>query len=162
MSMQRQITVLVDESVWLALCLDVGKQAEEAYEFLEATAGVVQMLVTTECLQDVWSDICHVLRHVVVAEGGVLDERVNAFVTSIAWDCVAFVRQMATVITSGAYDAEVAASLQELHPNYRDAMLVATAQGCQVNCVVSFEESLHECLPVRCLTPQEALLAYRL
>ena len=92
--------ILVDESVWLALCLDLNERGEEAYQFLTAATGKVNLYVTATCLQDVWNDLCHVLRHVVTVEGGVVDDRIEALIASIAWDSVAFVRDAATVITA--------------------------------------------------------------
>lgn len=162
MSVQTKKTALVDKDVWLALCLDLGEQAAEAYRFLDGALGVIDLLVTTTCLQEVWSDLCHVLRHVVVQEGGVVDDRVEALITSIAWDCIAFVREVAIVVSSGARDATLADVLRDQHADYGDALLVATAQGCSASCIVSFKESLHECLPVRCLTPHEATIAFNL
>lgn len=162
MSVQTKITAMVDKDVWLALCLDLGWQADEAYDFLYRAMGSLELLVTTSCLQEVWSDLRHILRHVVLREGGTVDDRVDALITSIAWDCIDFVREVAVVVSSGARDASLAEALRDQHADYGDAMLVATAQGCSANCIVSFSDALHDCLPVRCLTPREAVIGFGL
>ncbi len=162
MSTLMKKAVLVDESVWLALCLDLNEQGEEAYRFLEAAIPSLDIFVTATCIQDVWCDLRHVLRHIVIEEGGVLDERIEALISSIAWDSVAVVRDTATVVAQGPVDAARAEELREVQADYRDALLVATAEGCKANCVVTFEESLRECLPVRCVTPAEAMRVFGL
>lgn len=162
MSVTVKKSVLVDESVWLALCLDLNEQGEEAHQFLSAAAGQIELLVTAACIQDVWNDLRHVLRHVVLEEGGALDERVEALISSIAWDSVAFVRNAATVVAEGPVEAERAEALRELQADYREALFVAAAEGCKASCIVTFDESLRGCLPVRCLTPVEAMRAFGL
>ena len=154
--------ILVDESVWLTLCLDLNERGEEAYQFLTAATGKVNLYVTATCLQDVWNDLCHVLRHVVTVEGGVVDDRIEALIASIAWDSVAFVRDAATVITAGPVEAERAEMLKDLQADYREALLVATAEACRASCIVTFEDSLRDCLPVKCLKPLDAVRAFGL
>ncbi len=155
-------SALVDESVWLALSLDLDQRGEEAYRFLTAATGKVDLYVTAACLQDVWNDLCHVLRHVVVKEGGVIDDRIEALIASIAWDSVAFVRDVAMVVAAGPVEAERAEALRDLQADYREALLVATAEACKANCIVTFEDSLQDCLPIRCLTPLDAVRAFGL
>lgn len=159
MSIVAKRSVLVDESVWLALCLDLGEQGEVAHQFLTAATGSVDLLVTTSCLQDVWDDLCHVLRRVVLEEGGVLDERVEALIASIAWDSVSFVRSAATVVAAGPVEAERAEALSELQHDYREAIMIAAAESGRAICIVSFDETLRDCLPIKCLTPGDAVRA---
>ncbi len=152
--------VIVETSVWLALCLDMDEYAEDAQRFLTAATGKINLLVTTTSMQDLWWGLRFSLRKATLARRGELSAKAEIAIDSAAWDSVEFVRGMASVVPTGSLDAEAAESMRKFRLGYAHALLIAAAQECRASSIVSFNEDLHDCILTRCLYPSEAIIAY--
>ena len=152
--------VIVETSVWLALCLDMHEDAEDAQRFLTAATGKINLLVTTTSMQDLWWGLRFSLRKATLARRGELSAKAEIAIDSAAWDSVEFVRGMASVVPTGSLGAEAAESMRKFRLGYAHALLIAAAQECRASSIVSFNEDLHDCMLTRCLYPSEAIIAY--
>ena len=152
--MLRPRLFLVDTSVWIDFFLRGERGYEEARQFfMEAERREIGLLYTATTLKDVFYLIPRRLRTRALSEG----DATEVSFAPAAWACVRAMTEIATVAPLSLPECDLAWMLRNKHGDFEDNLVIAAAETCNADYVVTYDRELLEHFPPACITPQQAL-----
>lgn len=156
------LNVLVDTNVWLDYLLGRA-HAESAVSLLSTALDHDDAIaVTPSIMKDVFFLVCASLkRSFPLADDQRLPEPSAQAINEIAWDCLATVQHDAIVLNQGFQEHLEAMTLRDMHPDYEDDLLLATAKLSHIDYIVTNDKALLTNTVVPAITPEEYLALKR-
>lgn len=146
---------LIDSNVWIDYFVRSEMTGEMVRAFLAAAMESEATLVYTSfTLKDVFYVIPRRLREKAIADGE--DVRGVTFAPS-AWACVRSMTEIAVAATTALPECELAWMLRRQHGDFEDNLIIATAETCGADYVVTYDRQLIERFAPVCITPDQAL-----
>ena len=153
--MPRRQTFVVDTSVWLSFLIRDEYGYEEAKRFfLEAEKRGAQLLYTATSLKDVFYLVPRRLRARVVDPEG--SEGEVSFAPA-AWACVRTMTEIAIAAPLALPECDLAWMLRNKHDDFEDNLIIAAAETCDADYVVTYDKRLLERFAPVCITPAQAM-----
>lgn len=155
--------LLVDTNVWMCNYVPMRKGHNEAREFFRAAWECgAQLLYPAPILKDVFYLLGVEYKRQIRAEKGVLSERDASVINELAWGCVQNMRNVATAVGIDESDLWLACKYKALSTDLEDNVVIAAAQRCEADHLVTFDQDLIRKAPVSALLPTDASLLLRL
>ena len=146
-------TFLVDTNVWIYYLMASEPHYEEILRFFEAVdqrGGTPLFAPTT--LKDVFFLIPRILRREALAAGQ--PEEISF--TPVAWACVRTMTEIAVAAPLALPECDLAWMLRTRHGDLEDNLVIAAAETCNANYVVSYDRDMLEHFSPTCITPEQA------
>lgn len=145
----RPLSILLDTNILLDL-FDAARPGYEAADKLVkyAVENQVPLLVTPLSLKDFYYLQTRALKRTARGKRKRLSEDAAAAAEEFAWGCVEYLVELASVLSVGLVDVELARSLHRIHRDFEDDLLLATAQRAEVSCLVTSDVKLAAKSPV--------------
>jgi predicted nucleic acid-binding protein len=148
--------LLLDTNVWIAYFLGTeSAKQDEATELINACIEArIELYFAATSIKDVFYIVPRELRRM---------ERRGAPETSpdaraaVAWGCVQFMREVAHTATLCEAECSLATMMRSLNGDFEDNMIVAAAETCNADYVVTYDEGLAAAFPAACIKPAQAL-----
>ncbi len=143
---------VVDTNVWVDFFLRVSPHYEKICSFFELVSkrgGTLAYAPTT--LKDVFFIIPRRLRR--EAHG---DEQAVSF-TPAAWACMRMMTEIAVAAPQSLAECELAWMLRNAHDDLEDNLVIAAAETCNADYVVTYDKQMLERFAPACITPERAL-----
>ena len=148
-------TLLVDTNVWIDYFLgpkETIAQITALYK-MAADRGITLAYAPTS-LKDVFYIIPRRMRAMAIAEGEAFVERSLA---PVAWGCVRKMTEIAVAAPQSLAECEMAWMLRNTHDDLEDNLVIAAAETCNADYVVTYDEQMLEHFSPACITPEQAL-----
>lgn len=153
--MLRPKTLLIDSNVWIDYFVRSEKTGEMACAFMcAAMRNEVTLVYTPSTLKDVFYIIPRRLRAQAISEG---DDVTGITFAPSAWACVRAMTEMAVAATTALPECELAWMLRHQHGDFEDNLIIAAAETCGADYVVTYDRALIEHFAPVCITPEQAL-----
>jgi len=150
----RQLSFLVDTSVWLSYLIRDEFGYADAKDFLlEAEERGSSLLYTATSLKDVFYLVPRRLRARMVGSGSV---EAGVSFAPAAWACVRTMTEIATAVPLSLPECDLAWMLRNKHGDFEDDLIIAAAETCDADYVVSNDQRLLERFAPVCITPRQA------
>jgi len=146
-------TFLVDTNVWIDYFMASEPHYEVVLDFFEAVdkrGGTLLYAPTT--LKDVFYLVPRILRRTALTANQ-LDE--TSYVPA-AWACVRSMTEIAVAAPLSLPECDLAWMLRNTHADLEDNLVVAAAETCNADYVVSYDRAMLEHFSPACITPEQA------
>ena len=146
-------TFLVDTNVWIYYLMASEPHYEEILRFFEAVdqrGGTLLFAPTT--LKDVFFLIPRILRREALAAG----QPEETSFTPVAWACVRTMTEIAVAAPLALPECDLAWMLRTRHGDLEDNLVIAAAETCNADYVVSYDRDMLEHFSPACITPEQA------
>lgn len=146
--------LLVDTNVWVGYFLSEEPHSEEVHHFFsDAQERGVTLAYTPATIKDVFYTIPRRLRLAAQREGG----DTNVSFLPAAWACVRKMTEIAVAASQSLAECDMAWMLRNTHGDFEDNLLMATAETCNADYVVTYDRKLLERFAPACATPGQVL-----
>ena len=147
--------LLIDTDVWI----DYFLGSREAIDRITALFGMaadrgIALAYAPTSLKDVFYIIPRRLRAMAIAEGDAFDER--SFLP-VAWSCVRKITEIGVAAPQALAECELAWMLRGTHGDLEDNLVIAAAETCNADYVVTDDSEMLEHFSPACITPEQAL-----
>jgi predicted nucleic acid-binding protein len=146
-------TFLVDTNVWIDYFMATEPHGKEVLAFFEAVdqrGGT--LLYTPTTLKDVFFLIPRILRREAQAAG----KPDNTSFAPAAWACVRTMTEIAVAAPVSPPEFDLAWTLRSRHADLEDNLIIAAAETCNADYVVSYDRAMLEHFSPVCITPEQA------
>ena len=146
-------TFLVDTNVWIDYFMASEPHYREILSFFEAVdqhGGTLLYAPTT--LKDVFFLIPRILRREAIATGEIEE---TSFAPA-AWACVRTMTEIAVAAPLSLPECDLAWMLRTTHGDLEDNLVIAAAETCNADYVVSYDRAMLEHFSPACITPEQA------
>lgn len=146
-------TFLVDTNVWIYYFMASEPHYKAILSFFEAVdrrGGTLLFAPTT--LKDVFFLIPRILRREALAAG---QHAENSFAPA-AWACVRTMTEIAIAAPLSLPECDLAWMLRTKHGDFEDNLVIAAAETCNADYVVSYDQKMLEHFSPVCITPDQA------
>ena len=146
-------TFLVDTNVRIHYFLAIEPHYEAILSFFETVdrcGGTLLFAPTT--LKDVFFLIPRILRRESLAAGQ--SEEISFI--PIAWACVRTMTEIAVAAPLSLAECDLAWMLRTKHGDLEDNLVIAAAETCNADYVVSYDRKMLEHFSPACITPEQA------
>lgn len=152
--MSRPDSLLIDTNVWIDFFLGSEPFCWEAYRLFEvADDRRVTLLYAPTTIKDVFYTIPRRMRLAAQGDGG--DKGVSYL--PAAWACVRKMTEIAVAAPQSLAECDMAWMLRTTHGDFEDNLLMATAETCNADYVVTYDKRLLERFAPACATPGQVL-----
>ena len=149
--------LLLDTNVWVSYYLSGSGLAEDAGELVRASlANDIELFYAPTSLKDAFYIIPRELKRA-EAESGV--ETSPASRRAVAWACTQHMREIATPAPLTGVECDLAHMLRSMNADLEDNIVVACAETCHADYLVTYDRQLIEAFSPSCITPAQALSA---
>lgn len=152
--MLRPKLLVVDTNVWIDYLL--GKEpfcTEIVQLFGVASDKGVSLLYAPTTLKDVFYIVPRQLRRESPSKDAVPEEQSRA---RIAWACVEAITRIATAAPQSMAECNLAWMLRHKHADLEDNLIIAAAETCNADYVITYDRRLIEDFAPVCITPSRA------
>lgn len=154
----KQKLLLVDTNVWMCNYVPMRVGHDDAREFLRvAWENNAKLLYPAPVLKDVFNLLGLEYKRQIKAEKGEVNQADAAIVNELAWGCVQNMRDMATAVAIDDSDLWLACKYKVLSPDLEDNIVLAAAQRCKADCLVTFNQDLIRKAPVPAMLPTDVI-----
>ena len=146
-------TFLVDTNVWIDYFMASEPHYRAVLSFFEAVdqhGGTLLYAPTT--LKDVFFLILRILRREATASG----ELEEVSFAPAAWACVRTMTEIAVAAPLSLPECDLAWMLRTTHGDLEDNLVIAAAETCNADYVVSYDHAMLEHFSPACITPEQA------
>ena len=146
-------TFLVDTNVWIDYFMASEPYYEAVLSFFEAVdrcGGTLLFAPTT--LKDVFFLVPRILRREALAAGQLEETSFGP----VAWACVQTMTEIAAAAPLSLPECDLAWMLRARHKDLEDNLVIAAAETCNADYVVSYDRELIEHFSPACITPEQA------
>ena len=148
-------SVLVDTCVWVAYLMGVQPQCAEATQLFEACAlNDVTLLYAPTTLKDVFYIVPRQARRDALAAGEDVD---GVSFVPLAWAAVRKITEIAVAAPQALSECELAWTLRSRHADFEDNLVVAAAETCGADYVVTYDQAFISHYTPVCVTPGQLL-----
>ncbi|MBQ6490745.1 MAG: PIN domain-containing protein [Atopobiaceae bacterium] len=152
--MVKSNALLVDTNVWVGYFLAEEPHAEEVHRFFaEAQELGITLIYAPSTIKDVFYAIPRRMRLAAQKDGR--DEDVSYL--PAAWACVRKMAEIAVAASQSRAECDKAWMLRSTHGDFEDNLLMATAETCNADYVVTYDKRLLERFAPVCATPGQVL-----
>ena len=149
--------ILVDTNVWLDYFIPSRRGRSAAIDFLrDACAAQVELLYAATSSKDLFYLISSEHKAWYRREHGSLSQDAAAAATSLAWDCLDVLSQIATPVPCDLSDIWMASKQRELHNDYEDDLIIAAAVRAKTDLLVTNDAKLRSHAPVAAMNVENA------
>ena len=149
--------ILVDTNVWLDYFIPSRRGRSAAIDFLrDACAAQVELLYAATSSKDLSYLISSEHKAWYRREHGSLSQDAAAAATSLAWDCLDVLSQIATPVPCDLSDIWMASKQRELHNDYEDDLIIAAAMRVKTDLLVTNDAKLCSHAPVAAMNVENA------
>jgi predicted nucleic acid-binding protein len=149
--------ILVDTNVWLDYFIPSRRGRSVAIEFLRDACTVqVDLLYAATSSKDLFYLISSEHKAWYRREHGSLSQDAAVAATSLAWDCLSVLSQLATSVPCDLSDIWMASRQRELHSDYEDDLIIAAAIRSQADLLVTNDAKLCSHAPVAAMSVEDA------
>lgn len=143
--MNSELKILVDSCVWIDSYLGDHPQHDESLLFLrEAYESGAQLLYGASKLESIFYVLIAEVKRMVRHEKGQVGESDALAARAFAWGCLQNMQDIATAVGMDESDIWLAGKYKSLCPDFEDNVLLAAAQRCGADYVVTWDiELLH-------------------
>ena len=147
--------LLVDTCAWIAYLVGEEPGCSEVRGLFEECARQdVTMLYAPTTLKDVFYIVPRRLRRDAVAAG---EDVEGLSFAPAAWACVRTMTEIAVAAPQALPECDLAWMLRHEHDDFEDNLILACAETCGADYVVTFDKLLLERFSPACITPAQAL-----
>ena len=153
MGMLSAKTFLVDTNVWIYYFIASEPHYEAILSFFEAVderGGTLLYAPTT--LKDVFFLIPRILRREALAA----DQLEETSFAPVAWACARTMTEIAVAAPLSLPECDLAWMLRTKHADLEDNLVIAAAETCNADYVVSYDHDMLEHFSPACITPEQA------
>lgn len=152
--MLRPTSLVIDTNVWVDYLLGVEPFCQETVcLFDKCTHNSVSLLYTPTTLKDVFYIVPRQLQR--IPPGG--DATQETFARErIAWACIETITSIATAIPLSLPECNLAWMLRHKHGDLEDDLVVAAAETCGADYIVTYDQELIDHFAPVCITPVQA------
>ena len=146
-------TFLVDTNVWIDYFMASEPHYKAVLSFFEAVdqrGGTLLYAPTT--LKDVFFLIPRILRREATASG----ELEEVSFDPAAWTCVRTMTEIAVAAPLSLPECDLAWMLRTTHGDLEDNLVIAAAETCNADYVISYDRAMLEHFSPACITPEQA------
>ena len=146
-------TFLVDTNIWIYYFMASEPHYEAILSFFETVdrrGGTLLFAPTT--LKDVFFLIPRILRREALASG----QSEEASFAPVAWACVRTMTEVAVAAPLSLPECDLAWMLRNKHGDLEDNLIIAAAETCNADYVVSYDRDMLEHFSPACITPEQA------
>lgn len=148
--------LLIDTCIWLMYYVgdDKARQGSIQELFLDCGKAGVELLYVPSSLKDVFYMLPRRLKRKMEADG---EQVADVSYRAVAWGCI---RQMMNLATAGplsAPECELAWMLRTTHGDLEDNLVIASAETCEADYVVTYDRQLMAHYGPACVTPEQAV-----
>lgn len=159
----KQRLLLVDTNVWMCNYVPMRAGHSEAREFFRAAWECdAQLLYPAPVLKDVFYLLGLEYKRQIRMEKGEPSRVDAAIVNELAWGCVQNMREVATAVGMDDSDLWLACKYKALSSDFEDNVVLAAAQRCKADHVVTFDQELIRKAPVSAMLPVDITTLLRL
>lgn len=147
--------LLIDTNVWISYYLGVEREAEEIMRLfmrMDQLGGTLAYAPTT--LKDVFYIVSRRVRTQLLSAG---EDISNKSFASVGWACVRNMTEVATAAPLSLPECDLAWMLRTRHGDFEDNLVIAAAETCNADYVVTYDKELLERFAPACITPSQAL-----
>ncbi len=149
--------LLLDTNVWISFFLDRGTFTDEATELVNSCMrNGIELFYTPTTLKDVFYLVPRQLKQVEIESG---QQTSPASQQAAAWGCTQGIREMATPAPLTGVECDLAGMLRSMNPDLEDNLIVACAETCNADYLVTYDKQLIKAFSPSCITPAQALSA---
>ena len=149
--------ILVDTNVWLDYFIPSRRGRSVAIEFLRDACTVqVDLLCAATSSKDLFYLISSEHKAWYRREHGSLSQDAAVAATSLAWDCLDVLSQLATPVPCDLSDIWMASKQRNLHSDYEDDLIIAAAIRSQADLLVTNDAKLCSHAPVAVMNVENA------
>lgn len=149
--------ILVDTNVWLDYFIPSRRGRSVAIEFLrDACTAQVDLLYAATSSKDLFYLISSEHKAWYRREHGSLSQDAATAATSLAWDCLSVLSQLATPVPCDLSDMWMASKQRELHSDYEDDLIIAAAMRAKADLLVTNDVKLCSHAPVAAMNVENA------
>lgn len=161
--MDRQTRLLVDSCVWIDSYLGDHPRHDESLAFLiQAYNQGSQLFFGASKLESIFYVLVAEAKRMVRSEKGRVDEADSAAARAFAWGCVESIRGLATAVGVDEADLWLASKYRSIGSDLEDNVLLASAQRCDADYLVTWDTQLLRMPTVRTATPAQMLSLFSL
>lgn len=155
--------LLVDTNVWMCNYVPMRSGHALAREFFQtAWECKAQLLYPAPILKDVFYLLGIEYKRQIRAQKGELSQGDASVVNELAWGCVQNMREMATAVGVDESDLWLACKYKALDSDLEDNVILAAAQRCNADHLVTFDEVLIRRAPVSAMLPEDVIKLLRM
>lgn len=152
----KSLLLLVDTNVWMCNYVPMRAGHTVAHDFLHAAwEHKAQLLYPAPILKDVFYLIGVEYKRQIRTEKGSLSQSDAAVVNELAWGCVQNMREVATAVGVDDSDLWLACKYKALSTDLEDNVVLAAAQRCHADHLVTFDQQLIRTSPVSAMLPSD-------
>ena len=149
--------ILFDTNVWLDYFIPQRRGRSAAIEFLrDACAAQVDLLYAATSSKDLFYLISSEHKAWYRREHGSLSQDAASAATSLAWDCLDVLSQLATPVPCDLSDIWMASKQRKLHSDYEDDLIIAAAMRAKADLLVTNDVKLCSHAPVAAMSVEDA------
>ena len=149
--------ILVDTNVWLDYFIPSRRGRSVAIEFLRDACTVrVDLLYAATSSKDLFYLISSEHKAWYRREHGSLSQDAAVAATSLAWDCLDVLSQLATPVPCDLSDIWMASKQRNLHSDYEDDLIIAAAMRSKADLLVTNDAKLCSHAPVAAMSAEDA------
>lgn len=155
--------LLVDTNVWLCNYVPMRVSHREAREFFQTSWECgAQLLYPASILKDVFYLLGLEYKRQIRAEKGEVSAADASVVNELAWGCVQNMREVATAVGMDDSDLWLACKYKALSTDLEDNVVLASAQRCKADHLVTFDQELVRKAPVSAMLPADMTALLRI
>ena len=148
--------ILVDTNVWLDYFIPSRRGRSLTIEFLRDACTAQDDLLYAATSKDLFYLISSEHKAWYRREHGSLSQDAAAAATSLAWDCLSVLSQLATPVPCDLSDIWMASRQRELHSDYEDDLIIAAAIRAKADLLVTNDVKLSSHAPVAAMNVENA------
>ncbi len=154
---ETQRRLLLDTNIWIAFFLDMGALTDEITELVNSCMrNSIELLYAPTTLKDVFYIVPRQLKRIEEEKG---EQTSPAARRATAWACAQGMREIATPAPLTGAECDLAHMLRSLNADLEDNLVVACAETCHADYIVTLDKQLIEAFSPSCVTPAQALSA---
>lgn len=156
--MDRELTILLDTNVLLDEFLPDRPSSAASRKLIDkAYKRGDHLLFCPHALIDVHYQIAATFKKMVRSEKGQLSQADSMAIQEIAWGCIDNVCEWATSAGSAQSDVWLARKYKQLNHDFEDNAVLAAAERCKADYLVTSDRQLLQKATVAALSPQDML-----
>ena len=153
-------SMLLDTNIWLDYFLPGRNNHKDAFALVhKAIMSGWKILVSYNSLKDVYYLLQCELKCALRAAGHDITEKEAALAREDAWGCISCIMENATVVNASMNDARMALHLRNVHPDFEDNLILASALQSQADFLVTGDAQLLAHSPIPAYSAQMAASA---
>ena len=148
-------SVLVDTNVWIAYLMGVPTKCEETSKAFEACAlNNITLLYAPATLKDIFYIVPRQTKRDARAAGEDIE---NVSFVPLAWAAIRQVTEIAVAAPQALPECELAWMRRSKHADFEDNLVIASAETCHADYVITYDQRFIEHFPAACITPAQLL-----